>query len=738
MKLPSPRILLGALTFATSSLFAFAQLPPSTAAVTYNPGLTRVEGDEPLVKSVFVDITSPANLPFGVETPVTPIFTVIAKPEGATDAEALDYVVFNPSTLIFTGPNQVISARIDLTFPRGVQAGFYQYKFFTPGWLPGTQDLGGFLNATIYPAPVPAEPPTVRISTPQDKATFTFNVLDGSISIPVRFTSTAPESNPLTSIDADINGADIDLDNVENPDGSVTSTSTFVTSQPGIFTLFARATNDVDTATDNVEFTVNMVGPPPTVAIAQPAAGSSYTVVAGTTLSVPFVFSGTSLYSNITSLTASINETAVSFVPSGLGTLNATGVANLSISQGGTYILSVSATNAFGTAATVSHFTVTVLEPTPPPPTVTITSPADGTVITRVAGTPPTAVPYTFTAVTTAPWTINAVGASLGGSTLAPIPTGLGTPNAGGSGTLYVSAPGTYSLVATGTSGSSTAADSITFTVIETAPPPPPCTVKWLAPISGGKVIKGGSKVSIDFMLDCGGDTPPPSDNCAYSIKLTNSSYNASNNTTVFTYTVTSNPCGGKAISHWVIGIPASCGGKEILVGSNDSNVEFVNPDPTTGMRGVKFDTGYRDRETRTVTLTLRGQWGTGDVEIAVKAGPGFVKDTVRGPVCGSTASSSSTTTSSSNTTSAAPTGPDTSIVVAVYEIFSNGTTSTPQLFTYGTSPAADRYTISNTNEYKLSYATTKGKHRYQIEVYQEPVGGEGPVLIGTRQFETK
>ncbi|MBA4137502.1 MAG: hypothetical protein C0518_09325 [Opitutus sp.] len=123
----------------------------------------------------------------------------------------------------------------------------------------------------------------------------------------------------------------------------------------------------------------------------------------------------------------------------------------------------------------------------------------------------------------------------------------------------------------------------------------------------------------------------------SYSVSLASSTYDATANTTTFTYTVTSNPAGGPAISHWVIGIPPSCGGAEILVNSNDALVTWVNSDPTTGVRGIKFDTGYDDVETRTVTLTLAGNWSTGTVEIAVKSGNGFVLGTTQGPVCGGT-----------------------------------------------------------------------------------------------------
>lgn len=122
----------------------------------------------------------------------------------------------------------------------------------------------------------------------------------------------------------------------------------------------------------------------------------------------------------------------------------------------------------------------------------------------------------------------------------------------------------------------------------------------------------------------------------SYSLSLASSTYNTDTDTTRFVYWVTSNPAGGPAISHWVISIAPSCGGSEILAGSNDPLATFVENDkPTDGMRGIKFDTGYADGETRTVTVTLNGKWNTGDVAIAVKSGNGFVLGTAQGPVCG-------------------------------------------------------------------------------------------------------
>ena len=120
-----------------------------------------------------------------------------------------------------------------------------------------------------------------------------------------------------------------------------------------------------------------------------------------------------------------------------------------------------------------------------------------------------------------------------------------------------------------------------------------------------------------------------------YTIDLTSAEYDAENDLTVFTYNVISNPNDGPAISHWVIGFSEECGSSSILVDSNDPLVEWNESDPTTDVRGIKFDTGYDDQEEREVTLTLAGSWGVDEVLIAVKAGNGFVLGSVQGPICG-------------------------------------------------------------------------------------------------------
>ena len=94
-----------------------------------------------------------------------------------------------------------------------------------------------------------------------------------------------------------------------------------------------------------------------------------------------------------------------------------------------------------------------------------------------------------------------------------------------------------------------------------------------------------------------------------------------------WTYQVTS---GTKpSLSHWVI---SWCAPGAIVDASEYR--EYVAPDPRTGITGIKFDTGYEDEETRTVSFTLRGDYPEGPVEVGT-FGDGVANyDSVTGPLC--------------------------------------------------------------------------------------------------------
>ena len=144
-----------------------------------------------------------------------------------------------------------------------------------------------------------------------------------------------------------------------------------------------------------------------------------------------------------------------------------------------------------------------------------------------------------------------------------------------------------------------------------------------LAPVAGVQAAQGSN-----------GSNGGNGQSIAYEIALVGSSYDADAGQTTFTYAVKS---GSKpAISHWVLGLAPEA--TPTVVSSSDA-ATVVGTDPTTGLYGIKFDTGYGDDESRQVTLVLEGAWAAGEAKIAVKAGSGWVGGTAQGPVLSAAAS---------------------------------------------------------------------------------------------------
>ncbi|HLP25308.1 MAG TPA: hypothetical protein VK477_06505 [Acidobacteriota bacterium] len=646
LSLPALFVLLAASVFAR----------PGTPTVGYSPSFTKVEGDQPLVRSVVISITAPSNIVPGSTVSISPIATIIDKPADVTDAVALSYVTFNPATLHFTESDQTLTTTVTMDVPLGSSAGAYSYRIETPGWAAGTIDPWAYLNATVYPAPA-GDVPTITLETPLDGAVFTYEPAVGPLTIPFRFTAAAPVVTPITTLDPQLDGSSLTFTPTTNADGSITGTGIFTVTAPGPYRVQASATNALGTSTDAAEITVVVSAPPPVVNIAQPT-GPSYSLIPGTTLTLPYSFTATSYFGGITTLTATLNGAPVTFTATGMNTLNAGGSGNFAITEAGTYILDVTGTDQNGTA--VASTTFSVLAATPAP-TVTINEPINGTVLTRVAGSPATSVPFTFTALANAGFTISEVAATLNGSPLAIAPSGLGTANAGGSATLSISAPGTYTLVATGTSFGVVASDSTTFTVTETAPPPPStCDVLWLPPINLNKVQKGGSVLPIKFKICCEQHVPCDHDH-----------------------------------------------------GCNDHS-DNDHADNDHGDHGSDCD-DHSDND--------RGDHGDRNGSYDCDEGQHYgwgrtSDDEIHGRCKGDR---------------------DPSVVIAIYEVYRNGSVSAPTLYPYDSgSPNPPTYTIQGNNMYHLNFPVPKGKHTFRVEVYRTPSSSTTPQLLGAKEFTTR
>jgi hypothetical protein len=107
-----------------------------------------------------------------------------------------------------------------------------------------------------------------------------------------------------------------------------------------------------------------------------------------------------------------------------------------------------------------------------------------------------------------------------------------------------------------------------------------------------------------------------------------------SDGTFLWSYQVTS--ANRPAISHWVLEmcedtfsslVPGS------VIGSN--NYSFVNPDPTVGVTGIKFDDGYRGGESRIISFRLASDFGIEAGSATFKSGQNVTTVTpVAAPGC--------------------------------------------------------------------------------------------------------
>jgi len=113
-----------------------------------------------------------------------------------------------------------------------------------------------------------------------------------------------------------------------------------------------------------------------------------------------------------------------------------------------------------------------------------------------------------------------------------------------------------------------------------------------------------------------------------YSVEYLGSNYDGNN--TTFTYRVSAS--NDPAISHWVLELP-DCIKEADIVSAGPGTWEF-GTDPTTGVRGIKFESSVEPGSPVTFTITLYGYWNEGSVDTGIKAGQIICLGTTTGPAC--------------------------------------------------------------------------------------------------------
>jgi hypothetical protein len=246
---------------------------------------------------------------------------------------------------------------------------------------------------------------------------------------------------------------------------SVTGTATLSLSTGGQYTINVSTYDGCNTSTSSTTFTINVVTiyPPPTAGVTLPG-GSVYTRVdCGGPASVVVDFTGSSTALPISSLTATLDGSPITFAASGLGTEDATGTATLGVSTAGLHTIVVTATDSHGgTATATTTFTVNVT--TAPPPAVSISSPVSGTSYTYSGS--PLNIPLNFTA-TAAYGTITGVSATLDGAPITLTTHGLNSASVTGSATLNPTAICQHVVVVTATDSCGASVSATTDIVLK-------------------------------------------------------------------------------------------------------------------------------------------------------------------------------------------------------------------------------------------------------------------------------
>jgi PKD repeat protein len=481
-----------------------------TNLADYSPAVQVLQGSLPFTQNYDLSIVSPANYPLATSSTVTYAITVNAKPAGVSDATALSYLTFSSPSLLFTNPLETKIVNVRLAVPTGAVAGAYGFQIVAVGWPAGIvfDNVGASVNATTTNV-LPAAPPTVVIGTPADGAIISVAPGFFPIQVPFAFTATANAVDPIIIlVTATINGQALPLTSTVGLNTrSVSGGATLTISQPGTYSVVASATNAAGVASDTNQFTVSVTAAPPTVVINSPTPNSVYTYLTGSTATiVPFAFTANSNLGGIQTLTVKVDNDNATFIPFGLGTLQAYGLINLPYTTTGTHTVSVTTTDNYGTATANSNFTVNVVTPTP---TITINQPTAGATFTAAAGATTVNVPYTFVSTSNNGFFVDSVSASLDGNAVTiGSTTGLGSATATSTGTLTSVAAGSHTLVVKGISAGIEVTTSTNFTVTAVTPPP---TVVINTPAVGTAFTTVSGATALSIPLTFTGTSTPTS-----------------------------------------------------------------------------------------------------------------------------------------------------------------------------------------------------------------------------------
>lgn len=293
--------------------------------------------------------SAPTVVPFTftARSNVGAVRTLMAKVDGAS-------VTFTPSGI----GTATATGSINLPY---TTAGAHTLEVTT------TDDVGTATATSNFTVTVIAPTPAIDITNPTEGQIFDIPTGQTTVNVPFRFVTTSNNGFVVDSVTASVGTTTITaISTTGLGTATATSTGTLTGLGAGTYTLSATGTSAGINVSDSVRFTVRAAtNVPPSVVINTPAPNATFTRVSGgPALQIPLTFTGTSNTPGgvITQLRASLGSTTLSVTPTNLNQKVATGNAVMTVSNSGTYTISVTAIDAYGVANATSRFTVCVVQ----------------------------------------------------------------------------------------------------------------------------------------------------------------------------------------------------------------------------------------------------------------------------------------------------------------------------------------------------------------------------------------
>jgi len=572
----------------------------------------------------------------------------------------------------------------------------------------GTATTSENLTVTVQ---APQPPPTVVINTPAPNATFTYTTGGPAVVVPFTFTGSST-GGPITALTATMDGNPVTFTTSGLNTVTANGTASLSFTSGGNHTLAVTATNNGGTA--SASEVINIVTQTPqtstlNVAITAPAANTTYTLPAnGSPLTIADAFtSNSTATSGVTSLTVTFNGTPVSVTTSTLGQPTVTANGSLVVSTPGVYTLAAKATDQFNTATTSENITVNAPAACPK---ITIVKPCDGAQYTVGTSSCPLWVQVSVTGNTTTGYTLGSFTLTLNGQPVTYTTlTGLNTISANGTVSLKITATGTYTLVATTTSGGVSATDTNTFKVVA----PSSCGGGEDGGWGDGHGGWSGGSFGGDDNDDGWGSGFGSGNNGGFGGGLGSWGNNFGGGSGGNSYCVTPPPCNVNWQQSW------SCNTTQ----KGGSTLPLCFQVQYTGSSCLGYWSSYFNNcgsDYFDLDNSIRNCWNYGGALSCF---------------FGNVPSSQNCLNNSWDNISGGKYSHDNTVQVVCYEVKSNGSCGTPTVYTCG---GKNNCAINHNDQYSCNFATSTGKHTYRCDVYCTNKSNGNECFLGSQQFCTK